>query len=124
MELHFKNRNFLADLSMVTMLRGELRARYRLTHVYSGAVTHFTFKLQPHPPLVLRHAFGARVRSPFILQNGTSFLPFQPSLLLRKALTCVCVTLIQTMPAATRGPPPTQKGGVDICRLLELVKNA
>jgi hypothetical protein len=78
-ELYFKNRNLLDDLNVgysVMILTGKLYDRYRRTHIYSGAVIHFIFKLQPHPPLVMRHAFGARVRSPFMLQCGTSFLPF------------------------------------------------
>jgi hypothetical protein len=78
-ELYFKNRNLLDDLNMgysVKIFTGEFPARYRHTYVDSGAVVHFTFKPQPQPPLVMRHAFDARVCSPFLLQNGTSFLPF------------------------------------------------
>jgi hypothetical protein len=78
-KLYFKNRNLLDDLNMgysVRIFTRELRARSRRTDVDSGAVVHFTFKPQPQPPLVMRHAFGARVCSPFLLQNGTSFLPF------------------------------------------------
>ena len=109
-------------------LRQVRRARYRRTHVDSGAVVHFIFKTQPQSPLVMRHAFGARVCSLFLLQNGTSFLPFLAfspftqgfGVRVHLPLHKQCRQQLVVLP-----PSSQKKKGVVLTydRLLELVQN-
>ena len=130
-ELYFKNRNLLDDLNMgysVTILTGELCGRYRRTHVYSGAVIHFTFKLQPPTPS--RHAACVRCKGALSFHIAkwdffSSILVFSPftqgfGVRVQLPLYKQCRQQLVVLPLL-----PTQKRVVlTYGRLLELVQNA